>query len=283
MIGNAGLGYQTALALAAHNPGKIYLCARNATKAKTAIESIKAAVPSAPIEFLELDVASLSSVVAAAKKFTSESQRLDTLYLNAGIMAVPEGLTTDGYEIQFGTNHVGHALLVKLLLPTLLCTTETNPDVRIVSLSSYAHNRAPKGGIEFESLKSTQANLGTWDRYGESKLANILYAKELARRYPAIKTVSVHPGFVMTNLSDTFAKGSAVVKFATKWMAPLVSVKPAEGALNQLWAGTAKDVVSGEYYTPVGVTGNTSILGLDSELAKKLWDWTEKELEGYGL
>jgi retinol dehydrogenase-12 len=121
---------------------------------------------------------------------------------NAGIMMTPPGTTKDGFEVQFGTNHMGHALLTKLLLPKLLSTAkQPGADVRIITLSSVGHEWAPKGGLQLDTVHSEQRNLSSRQRYGQSKLANILYSNELARRYPAIRCVSVHPGSVNTGLS----------------------------------------------------------------------------------
>lgn len=138
---------------------------------------------------------------SAARDFTSKERRLDLLYLNAGIMATPAGLTKDGYEIQFGTNHVGHALLTKLLLPTLSRTAdEPGSDVRVICLSSIGHAAALFTGICFDKLKTEMSWTPTMVRYAQSKLANILFARELARRYPKILAVSVHPGAVNSTL-----------------------------------------------------------------------------------
>jgi len=207
--------------------------------------------------------------------------------LNAGIMAVPPGTTKEGYEIQFGTNHVGHALLTKLLLPTMVKTAqEPGADVRVVSLSSLGH--AGASGIMFDGLKSEGGGCSSsMTRYGQSKLANILFARELQKRYgeKGITAVAVHPGVVNTELYRTvftgvLGVGNLVKKFYT-------SVQ--DGAKNQLWAATAKkgdgskEVKGGAYYTPVGVPEQCSNMAKDSELAAKLWDWTEKELESYSL
>jgi len=201
---------------------------------------------------------------------------------------MPPGLTKEGYELQFGTNLVGHALLTKLLLPTLLKTAEEpNSDVRIVSLSSAGHQWTPTGGIVFKDLKTMQDNVSTWARYGQSKLANILYATELARRYPNIKTVSIHPGSVNTNLSETVSQSSLVMRWVSNIFMPLVRrlalVSPEQGAWNQLWAATAPkdEVITGEYYTPVAVRGGKSKNARSEKLAEELWEWTQMELEQY--
>ncbi len=288
MPGNIGLGKQSILQLAKHNPKTIYLGARTQEKALAAIAEIKEAVPNASIEYIHCDLADLSSVQQCAKDFTSKNSRLDILLLNAGIMLVPAALTKDGYETQFGTNHVGHALLTKLLLPTLLKTAEEpGADVRVISLSSLGHMFAPSSGISFAELKTPMASTFSVRRYGQSKLANILFASEMAKRYPSITTVAVHPGVVDTNLYQTM-NGS--------WMGfwglfgkvqRYIYTSVEDGAKNQLWAATAPrgieqgQVKSGEYYVPVGIAGQGTKSAYDQELAEKLWTWTEKEIDGY--
>jgi retinol dehydrogenase-12 len=219
-------------------------------------------------------------VESAAQVFTSKEQRLDLFFLNAGIMATPPGLTKDGYEIQFGTNYVGHALLTKLLLPTLLKTADTSSsDVRVISVSSVGHVFANLTGINFRKLKTEMSWTPTLVRYAQSKLGNILFAREFARRYPQILAVSVHPGVVNTELyRSVFVGWSSPFRFAQHTFSTIE-----DGTKNQLWAGTAKreDVKNGEYYIPVAVSGEGSWKSQDMVLASKLWDWTEKELEGF--
>ncbi|KAL2073916.1 hypothetical protein VTL71DRAFT_11242 [Oculimacula yallundae] len=286
--GNVGLGKQTILQLSKHNPKRIYLAARTQSKAEAAIQEIESLVPSAPITFIQCDLTSLKSVQQCAREFTSKEGRLDLLFLNAGVMALPAGTTTEGYEIQFGTNHVGHALLTKLLLPTLVKTAqEPGADVRIISVSSIGHIGAPWAGISFPDLKSDMKGFSTWSRYGQSKLANILFARALEKRYgeKGIMAVAVHPGVVDTELYKTTFSGYFGLG---KWLdrgKRFVITGVEKGALNQLWAAVGKkDVVqSGEYYTPVGVSGQGSKTSLNEELADKLWEWTEKELVGYSI
>jgi len=224
-------------------------------------------------------------VVAAAKEFVEKESRLDRLFLNAGVMALPPGVTEQGYEIQFGTNHLGHALLTKLLLPTLIKTAEGKggkEDVRVITLSSAGH--APASGINFDKLKTSMDSFttSTMSRYAQSKLANVLFAKELARRYPSLTSVALHPGVVKTNLWESTINWWGVGRLVTIIRDTLyTSVE--DGAKGQLWAGTAEGVKSGQYYTPVGVTGQDTRVACNMELAKKLWDWTDKELEQYTL
>lgn len=203
-------------------------------------------------------------------------------------MAIDPALSKDGYEIQFATNHLGHALLIKLLLPIMLNTAkQPNSDVRIISLSSTAYSSTPKGGIEFSTLKTTQANLGPFYapskfmRYGQSKLANLLYPVELARRYPSITSVAVHPGFIRTELHshEGFIDRRLVsIVSGGKW------IKVEEGPYNQTWAATTpkENLENGAYYEPVAKKVRpTTSYGTGKDLAKKLYDWTEKELETY--
>ncbi|KAJ2899210.1 NAD(P)-binding protein [Zalerion maritima] len=288
--GNSGLGKQCVLEYARHGgPSQIWLAARSLSRAGEAADEIKSqlAAPSrqADIRLLEMDLSSLASVRAAARVFLAEAARLDILMLNAGIMAVPPGLSKDGYEIQFATNHVGHALLAKLLLPALEKTASASqPGVdaraRVVCLSSYGHVSAPKPeGIRFGSLRTEADDLGPYGRYGQSKLANVLWTRQMARLYPQFTFASIHPGVVRTNLMNNATGSSCAVrvlgKVATKLVTPVD-----QGARNQLWASVATEgIESGEYYEPVGIGGMATELGRDMDLAEKLWDWTEKELE----
>ncbi|KAJ0164632.1 putative oxidoreductase [Colletotrichum tanaceti] len=284
--GNAGLGLETVRQIAKHNPAHIYLAARSREKAEAAIGALKTedngACASAPITYLPLDLASLESVKAAAKQFLASSSRLDLLVNNAGIMMTPEGLTADGYEVQFGTNHMGHALLTRLLLPTLSRTAAAaaeNPDVRVVFLSSAAESWAPAEAYRFERLKTTMAETATRERYGISKVANIHYAAALAERHPEVKVVSVHPGIVATNLGDAVISNSNAVVGTLMWAAlKVIAVSPQKGALNQLWASFHPDVKTGEFYHPVGVAGKGTPLSRDAEQREKLWQWTEDEI-----
>lgn len=283
--GNIGLGKQCILEYARHNPAQIWLAARNLEKAKAAVEEIQKQLPNANpaiIKILELDLSSLASVKKAASIFCAESDRLDILMLNAGIMAAPPGLTEDGFELQWGTNYLGHALLTKLLLPVLEKTAGTpGADVRIIALSSYGHMTAPKPeGIKFDSLKTTAEGLGPYGRYGQTKLAMILWARQMAKLYPQFTLASIHPGVVRTNLMNNATGSSCVVQMLGK-VANYVVTPVDQGARNQLWASVAKDVKSGEYYEPVGIGGNATELGKNEELAKKLWDWTVETLGTY--
>jgi NAD(P)-dependent dehydrogenase (short-subunit alcohol dehydrogenase family) len=288
-IGTAGLGEESVREFAAHNPSHIYFTGRNVAAANKIISDIKTKHPRASLSFIKMDLSSLRAVKdAIAEEFKHD--RLDILMNNAGIIAKPAVLSVDGYEIQFATNHLGHAMLTKQLMPVLLKTAkEPNSDVRIISNTSagYEFHRAIKGGISFAELDAgstmSRTVLGPWIRYGQSKLANILFARELARRHPELTSVAIHPGLVSTPMNTEM----------TGWSKPFVNITsrisgekwltPHEGALNQLWcaAGVEKGALrNGGYYTPVGVDSTEKLKGeaKDEPLAGRLWEWTEKVL-----
>lgn len=286
----AGLGRAALLSLAAHNPSKIYFSGRSQASADTLLKDLAAFHPSVPCTFIRADLASLASVKKAAETFLARESRLDLFFANAGVMALPPGVTEDGYEVQFGTNHLGHAALVKLLLPVMQTTAQRGNDVRVVWNTSQGYQFASK--IDFASLKTTQACLSPfyvlsdWVRYGQSKLANILYAREFAKRYPEIVSVPIHPGVAETGLV-TGLKG---FNRWFVWVTTLrIKVPIEQCAWNQQWAAVAPvgsgkgEVVSGRYYEPVGAEGVLTKAGKDDELARELWEWTERELEAFGI
>ncbi|KAJ1324665.1 retinol dehydrogenase 12 [Microdochium nivale] len=280
--GTSGIGEHSVLEFAKHEPKEIWLAARNAAKAKEVIDKIKTDVPSANIRFVQADIGSFASVRAAAKQVLESADRLDILLLNAGIMGVPAATTGEGYEIQFGTNHMGHALLTKLLQPLLLKTAEQHGDARVVFVSSAAHAFGPAEGIIFDSLKTKGEAMTGTARYGQSKLANALYAWELARHNPQLTVVALHPGVVRTNIAATLQDGNWFAGAVIVLLSWVLAVDVPTGTLNQLWASTAekKDIVSGTYYEPIGVTGCGKPQMYNQALAEKLWEWTDKELEG---
>lgn len=284
ILGTNGLGAQSAIHLAKHNASHIYISGRNAQSAEKIIAQIRDTGSRTEVTFIQCDLASLSSVKDAAEQFVSQTPQLDILMCNAGIMAKPPSLTTDGYEIQFGTNHLGHALLIKKLLPLLEETSSTGGDARIVILTSEGMFLHPKGGIVFDDLKTVQDFWvgGPWRRYGQSKLANMLYARELSRQYPGITSVSVHPGVVATELVGNSKFMDRALIHATNFGNLL---KPEEGAFNQVWAATAprEKLENGMYYELVGKLAWKKLdkTARDDGLAKRLWEWTEEALKGH--
>ncbi|KAH8685433.1 hypothetical protein BGZ60DRAFT_395175 [Tricladium varicosporioides] len=301
--GNTGIGAELVLRLASHHPAHIYILSRNIQTTTTTIRSIRTFTHNCPpITHIPLDLTSLSSVRSCATALLAQTERLDLLFLNAGIMlpAGGGGLTEDGYEVQFGTNHLGHFLLAKLLLPLLESTAKKpEADVRVITLSSVGMLFVFPHGFDFNTLKSIgsswfPANLY---RYGRSKLANALFTREFQRRYghTGITCISVHPGIISSGLwKDVFhfaqgwSPGLANFFVGLSKKIPVVGFQSVEeGARNPLWAASARiggragEVEAGEFYTPVGVEGQGTWASRDMELAGRLWEWSEKEVEGY--
>ncbi|KAL2843062.1 hypothetical protein BJX68DRAFT_244282 [Aspergillus pseudodeflectus] len=232
------------------------------------------------LTWLPLDLSSTTSVRDAAASFKAQSHRLDILILNAGVMSLPPGETDLGHEIQLGTNHTGHFLLTTLLLPTLLRTAEEEPDsdVRVVSLSSIGHNLAPSFDTILDQERLKRCN--THARYGASKVANILFAAELARRYPSITSVSVHPGLIATDLYGPIGRRNPVAALGSRVLGA-VGTQVDAGARNQLWAaaGAKKDeLVNGAYYVPVGICKGFNRYVRSEEMGRELWEWSEREV-----
>ena len=227
---------------------------------------------------IELDLSSLSSTAAAAHNILDTATRLDLLFNNAGIAATAPALTFDGYEAQFGVNYVGHALFTQLLLPLMLKTAaDLSPNaVRIINISSMAHRQA--SGIALAEVKTTMESYHTMTRYGQSKLANILFSQKLAQLYPTITTVALHPGFVNTEINRSKGGGAKYLDFLTRNIVRWFGVSVEDGTKTQLWCGVAKEVKSGEYYEPYGVAKMGSRWTQNRSLRDELWEWTEKEL-----
>lgn len=289
-LGNNGLGKETVLQLARHHASKIYIASRSESKGLEAIKAIRESIgedSSTDLQFVQLDLTSFDSIRSAAAKVQWSTTRLDILICNAGVMAVPAGKTEQGHEIQFGTNHIGHHLLVKLLLPTLLQTAQlARADVRVVVLSSLGHDRAPALDtmLDTNQLSAT----GTWTKYGASKAANIYFAAELARRYPALTCVSVHPGMIKSDLWNTTNQNNALVRFGLWFAGPILFRSIESGARNTLWAAAGadkKDLENGAYYTPVGKfqsTNSGNARARDKKAGQAVWDWTEAEIADVG-
>ncbi|KAG8672400.1 hypothetical protein FPOAC2_05786 [Fusarium poae] len=278
--GNSGLGLESTRQLLKHDPAKIFLACRSKAKFDQAIAELQEqGAKTDAVSFLSLNLASIESIKSAVEEFQQQSTRLDILLNNAGIMMTPEGLTEEGYEIQIGTNHMGHAFLTHLFLPLLEETTKLNPDVRVVFLASIGEAMAPKNPYQFEQFKTTMPNLSSSSRYFISKLANVHYAAALAERHPSVKIISVHPGIVQTNLTGPAISSSLIAGTLTRLFFSLVGVNSNKGALNQLWAVSDPKAESGVFYHPVGVAGKGSKLSQDKDARESLWDWTQKEIK----
>ncbi|HET6735974.1 SDR family NAD(P)-dependent oxidoreductase [Mycobacterium sp.] len=240
---NTGLGYETAAALAAKG-AQVVLAVRNLDKGKEAADHITHRNPGANVSLQELDLTSLESVRAAAEQLKSNYDAIDLLINNAGVMMTPKSVTKDGFELQFGTNHLGHFALTGLLLDRVLAAQGS----RIVTISSQGH-RFARTGIRFDDLQ--------WERsysrvgaYGQSKLANLMFTYELQRRLTGTNTIAAaaHPGGSNTELARNLPvafRGLATV------LAPLMQ-GPEMGALPTLRAATDPAVLGGQYFGPDG-------------------------------
>jgi NAD(P)-dependent dehydrogenase (short-subunit alcohol dehydrogenase family) len=272
-----GLGYETALALAKAG-AEIILTGRDDRKAKLALERISREVVGARIFYEHLDLASLASIADFAQRMQVR-QSLDLLINNAGVMALPRRQTTaDGFEMQFGTNYLGHFALTARLMPLLRCASGP----RVVSVSSLAHRT---GSIDFGDLQGTRL-YSPWKAYGQSKLACLIFALELQRRSDAagwnLTSDAAHPGFARTNL---FAGGpGGLLSVATDFAAPFFGHSAADGARPILFAATSPQAKPGAYYGPGGfgelrgAPAPALIMpkARDAATAARLWDVSEK-------
>ena len=250
--GNSGLGYQAVLQLARHG-ARVLLAARDHARGAAALERLAAAgVPAGHAELVQLDLADLTSVERFSTGFLAGGQGLDLLANNAGVMAIPHRETTaQGYERQFGTNHLGHFALTGRLLPALV----QRPGSRVVTVSSNMHKRASR--IDFDDLQAERA-YQPWHAYEQSKLANAMFVLELDRRLRAagldVVSAGAHPGFAATNLQVTGPRsGGAGLMARGMGLATRLFAQPArDGALPVLYAATAPSVQGGEYFGPDG-------------------------------
>jgi NAD(P)-dependent dehydrogenase (short-subunit alcohol dehydrogenase family) len=275
-----GLGYETALALAQAG-AEVLVTGRNAEKGRIAIDRIKRAVPSAKVRFEMLDLASLASIRAFATKIVANNQPLDLLINNAGVMDLPtRGLTEDGFELQFGTNHLSHFALTGLLLPSLRKAEAP----RVVNVSSLAHRG---GKIDFDNLQA-ERKYRSWPAYQQSKLANLLFTLELQRRSDAhgwgLMSNAAHPGYALTELIPNGPGSGGLKGLGAKILGSFMSHSAAAGALPTLFAATAPDATPLGYYGPNGFyelkgpVAPAKILpqAKDEAVARKLWDVSER-------
>ena len=246
---NSGIGYEAARLLAMRG-AHVALAVRNTAKGGKAAREIRSAVPQADLAVMDLDLASLASIRSFAALFTAGHGRLDLLINNAGVMAIPYQKTEDGFEMQFGTNHLGHFALTGLLLPMLQKTA----GARVVTVSSGLHRT---GQINFDDLQG-ERSYSKWGAYGQSKLANLLFTYELQRRLTAagssVKSVAAHPGYAATNLQYGGSDRSDR-SLQTRLMHVLnkVIAQSAEmGALPTVYAAAAPAVQGGDYIGPKG-------------------------------
>ncbi len=279
---NSGLGFQTSRQLAAHGARVIMAC-RDAQRGKDALERLSADVPDADAELRALDLADLSSVKTFAAGLEGP---VHLLINNAGVMALPKRQTADGFEMQFGTNHLGHFALTGRLWPALTAA----PGARVVTVSSEMHRI---GRINFQDLQS-EKRYQKWPAYGQSKLANLLFAGELGRRATAagldLRSLAAHPGYATTNLQTTGPKmgGNRLMERVADIGNAVLGQPDANGAIPILFAATEPGVQSGQYFGPDGLfhmrgsgakPGRPTRKALDEATAARLWDVSE-ELTG---
>jgi NAD(P)-dependent dehydrogenase (short-subunit alcohol dehydrogenase family) len=277
---NGGLGLETARALAAAG-AHVVMAARNQERASEATERIRATVPDANLTIVKLDLGSLDSVKAAAEEILGAHKTIDLLVNNAGVMGIPERRTADGFEMQFGVDHLGHFALTARLLPALLGA----PAARIVTVTSSAHHMGRAVDPENPNL---EGNYGPWRAYNQAKLANFHFGLGLHRLLseagvPAASLVT-HPGLSNTELQAVSVEetdGGLSQRFFLA-LARSVGMPPAEGALSQLRAATDPRAKSGEFYGPLFVTNGPPVrkpvlrLG-NSRAIDKLWRVSERE------
>ena len=269
---NSGIGYETARAFAKKGATVVLAC-RSAAKGEAAAKQIHAEAPSGEATTRTLDLASLASVEEFAKWFAGEHEGLDILVNNAGVMMPPFSKTAEGFELQIGTNHLGHFALTARLLPK----TTRRADARVVNVASIAHRG---GRIDLDDLFWERKAYKRWAAYSQSKLANLLFTYELDRRLSkagaSLLSVASHPGWTATNLQKYLG--------LAKVFNPMFAMTPAQGALPSLFAATSDQVTGGDYIGPDGMlewTGHPTKVSSrpkahDEDMAKRLWQRSEE-------
>ena len=277
----AGLGIETARALAAHGAA-VTLTARDLIRGEQVAQTIRDSTGNVAVDVMQLDLASLDSVRRFADTYLEQHMRLDMLINNAGIMACPHGLTEEGYEMQFGTNHIGHFLLTNLLVPALL----NGAPARVVNLSSRAHHMA---GIDFDDLDFHYRDYNKWVAYGQSKTANVLFSVALDKRLRGrgVRAFAVHPGVIETELSRHMVdEDRQMLRERGKRLGGMPQKSIPAGAATSVYAATAPELaemggiyledchiaaINDEENAPDGVRS----WALDATTAERLWAISE--------
>ena len=278
--GNSGIGFAAAVEFARHGATTI-IASRSASRGEQAIKRLKASVPAASAELMVLDLGDLSSISRFVSDFHSNHDALQILVNNAGIMATPYRQTVDGFEAQFGTNHLGHFALTAGLMPLLLASESA----RIVNVSSLAHRQ---GSMDFNRLQHERDHYNRWQAYRDSKLANLLFTYQLQRRLERagvehVASLAAHPGFTRTNLGSGIGIIGRILMATMGWMFQ----NAAMGALPTLRAATDPNAKGGEYFGPdrpnqrrgYPVVVSSSADSHDEQTASLLWQRSE-ELTG---
>lgn len=279
---NSGIGFEAAHLLADRG-ATVTLGCRDPERGRAALSRLQAAVPSAQVELLELDLADLGNVAAAAERWRTDHDRLDVLINNAGVMAPPLRRTGDGFELQFGVNHLGHFALTGRLLPALLAADQP----RVVTVSSGAHQM---GEIAFDDLNWTHRRYRAFRAYAQSKLANLLFTFELQRRSvaagAALDALAAHPGYAATELQarGPQMRGAALTERLSGLANRLFAQEASHGALPTVIAAAGSDAQGADYWGPDGRFGTrglpartaVSASATDMTAAGKLWDRSEQ-------
>lgn len=262
---NSGIGKATAIALAKQGATIVMAC-RDAERANAAIIEVLSASPNQTVEIMPLDLASIDSINAFAERFQKKYDRLDVLINNAGLVPIKKELTKDGFEMQMGVNHIGHFLLTTLLIPQLTAAKQS----RVVTVASMIHNI---GKIDFNSFYG-ERSYNTLVAYGQSKLANVLFTRELARRYASsgITAYCLHPGGVGTNIMGRGIVPRTVYRLIGGFMSP------ARGAKTSIYLASTPNIesLSGSYFNEFCKVKKGSKLSRDYALAERLWEASEK-------
>lgn len=280
VTGTGGLGYQDALALARAG-GEVIIAGRNPAKGAEAVARIRQSIPNALVRFEVLDLANLRSVADFAARLRTDREGIDLLINNAAVMMPPRRLvTSDGFELQFGTNHLGHFALTAQLLPLL----RQGQAPRVVTVSSFA-NRT--GSISFDDLQS-ERGYKPMVAYGQSKLANLLFSFELQRRSDAagwgLTSIAAHPGLARTDLIPNNLRRTSPLGLLRTFMGPILFQPAAQGALPALFAATAQNAEAGAYYGPdrlnetrgAPAAAKVPPQAEDMQVAERLWDESER-------
>ncbi|KAG1810396.1 uncharacterized protein HD556DRAFT_1281551 [Suillus plorans] len=273
---NTGIGKETARVLLTKN-AKVYIACRDKAKGEAAIRELKESTGKEAC-FLQLNLANLKSVKVSGEEFLQREPVLHVLFNNAGVMTPPkEMLTDDGYDLQFGTNVLGHFYFTKIVMPALLAGVAQSPagTVRIVNTASNAHWA---GSLDYNTFRDSPARKqkSTMSLYGQSKMGNILFAAEVARRYgdQGIVSIALNPGGIRTELSRHY-------DIFSKLMSDILFHDVSFGALTQLYAGTTAEGanLNGKYLIPWARIGNTHPEGQDPQQASELWNWLEEQVK----
>jgi len=287
--GNSGIGREAARVFAIQG-AKVVICSRSVKNGEEACAWIRASTPYAEVSTMQLDLNSFKSIQRFATAYLALKIPLNLLINNAGIMGNPYATTEEGYESQFGVNHLGHFYLTQLLLPVLISSGTRDTPSRVVNLSSCAHWLFPShpDGIDFDHC-GTSHNYNAWIQYGESKLANILFTVELNKRMKAagnhVISVSLHPGSIMgTNLLQ-HSSASSMCDFMSRlygvpgglyYFMTLRQKTIPEGAATTVYCSLCPDIAPGSYYEDCHLSHHIHAKALDEPTAKRLWDISEK-------